>query len=142
MTLVGRRARSITTAVVFGLLLLGTWRGNDDHFPFGPFRMYASTQSLDAPTSWLLLEADTADGDHIALDESDSGLRRAELEGQIGQISAEPSRLAAVAATYARRHAGASPLIAVELVRRSQPMHGGQPVGETSDELVARWDST
>jgi hypothetical protein len=139
MTLLGRRARLGTTAVVFALLLLGTWRGDDNHFPFGPFRMYASTQSLDAPTSWLLLEADTVDGLHIALGESDSGLRRAELEGQVGQLSADPSRLAAVAATYARRHSGATGLVAVELVRRSQPMHGGQPVGDPTDTLVARW---
>jgi hypothetical protein len=141
MTLLGRRARLVTTAVVFGLLLLGTWRGDDDHFPFGPFRMYASTQSLDAPTSWLLLEADTADGQHIALGESDSGLRRAELEGQIGQLSADPSRLVAVATTYARRHPESSPLIVVELVQRSQPMRGGQPVGETTDDVIVRWSA-
>ena len=139
MTIVGRRVRLLAAAVVFGLLLLGTWRGDDDHFPFGPFRMYASTQSLDAPTTWLLLEADTADGRHIAVSESDSGMRRAELEVQIGQLTADPSRLAAVAVTYNRRHGGGDALVAVELVRRSQPMHDGQPVGTTSDTLVALW---
>jgi len=139
MTLTGRRARLVATIVVFGLLVLGSWRGDDDHFPFGPFRMYASTQSLDAPTSWLVLEADTADGNHIALGESDSGLRRAELEGQVGQLTADPSRLAAVAAVYHRRHATAPPLVAIQLVRRSQPMRGGQPVGATTDAVIARW---
>jgi hypothetical protein len=139
MTLLGRRARLLAATVVFGLLLLGTWRGDDDHFPFGPFRMYASTQSFDAPTSWLLLEADTADGSHIELGESDSGLRRAELEGQVGQLSADPSRLAGVAAAYHRRHPTAPALVAVQLVQRSQPMRDGQPVGATTDAVIARW---
>ena len=139
MTLLGRRARLLAATVVFGLLLLGTWRGDDDHFPFGPFRMYASTQALDAPTSWLLLEADAADGNHIELGESDSGLRRAELEGQAGQLSADPSRLAAVAAAYHHRHATAPALVAVQLVQRSQPMRDGQPVGATTDAVIARW---
>jgi hypothetical protein len=141
MTLVGRRTRLVATAVVFCLLLLGTWRGDDDQFPFGPFRMYASTQSLDAPTTWLVLEAESADGDHILLGESDTGLRRAELEGQAGQFTAEPSRLAAVAVAYSRRHAGASALVTVELVQRSQPMRGGEPVGATTDAVIARWQA-
>jgi hypothetical protein len=140
MTLLARRARLLAAAVVFGLLLLGTWRGDDDHFPFGPFRMYASTQSLDAPTSWLLLAADTADGHHILLGESDSGLRRAELEGQVAQLIADSFRLGAVATNYARHHGDDPGLVAVELVRRSQPMRGGQPDGPTTDSVIARWN--
>jgi hypothetical protein len=139
MTLLGRRARLLAATLVFGLLLLGTWRGDDDHFPFGPFRMYASTQSLDAPTSWLVLEADTADGNHIELRESDTGLRRAELEGQAGQLTGDPTRLAAVAAAYHHRHAAAPALVAVQLVQRSQPMRGGRPSGDTTDAVIARW---
>jgi hypothetical protein len=139
MTLAGRRTRLVAAAVIFAALLLGTWRGDDDHFPFGPFRMYASTQSLDAPTTWLLLEADTANGDHIAVRESDSGLRRAELEGQAGQLTADPSRLGAVAVAYDRRHDGDAPLVAVQLVQRSQPMHAGKPIGATTDAVIARW---
>ena len=140
MTVLGRRVRLGAAIVVFGLLVLGTWRGDDDNFPFGPFRMYASRQSLDAPTAWLVLQADTGDGRTVLVDPSDSGLRRAELEGQLGQILAQPARLAVVATSYARHHPGEPPLVAVELVRRSQPMRHGEPLGGTSDEVVARWD--
>jgi hypothetical protein len=139
MTLLGRRLRLAAAALIFAVLLLGTWLGDDDHFPFGPFRMYASTQSLDAPTTWLLLEADTASGEHVALGDSDSGLRRAELEGQAGQLIADPSRLGTVAGAYDRRHDGASPLVSVQLVQRSQPMRAGKPVGSTTDAVIARW---
>jgi hypothetical protein len=66
-------------------------------------------------------------------------LRRAELEGQAGQLTADPSRLAAVAAAYAHRHAGAPALVAVDLVQRSQPMRDGEPVGATTDAVIARW---
>ncbi len=139
MTLLGRRARLLAATVVFALLVLGTWRGDDDQFPFGPFRMYASTQSLDAPTTWLVVAADDADGNHLALGESDSGLRRAELEGQAGQFTADPSRLAAIAAVYHHRHPSAPVLVDVQLVQRSQPMRGGLPAGATTDAVIATW---
>ena len=46
----GRAVRVAATAVAALLLLLGTVWGQDDDFPFGPFRMYSTAPEPDEPT--------------------------------------------------------------------------------------------
>jgi hypothetical protein len=132
----GRRARLIAGLVVFGLLLLGTIAGDDAHFPFGPFRMYASTESLDGSTAWYVLVGTTAGGARMEIPFEEVGLRRAELEGRIDDFVHEPALLADVAATYSRER---GELVGLEVVRRTQPMRGGAPEGDPIDEVVASW---
>ena len=135
----GRRARLAAAAVVFGLLLAGTAWGQDDHFPFGPFRMYATRQRLDGTTSWYQLEGLTVEGDRVFLPGPTYGLRRAELEGQIPRLVDQPALLAELAAAYQRRRPDAATLVEIQLVKRRQPLAGGSPVGESTAETVALW---
>jgi hypothetical protein len=132
----GRRARLIAGVLVFGLLLLGTVAGDDEHFPFGPFRMYASTEALDGTTAWYVLVGTIGDGARAEITFEEVGLRRAELEGRIDDFVREPALLADVAATYSR---GRAELVGLEVVRRTQPMRGGAPEGDPVDELVVSW---
>lgn len=133
MTGVGRRWRLAVTAVVFGALVLGTVAGDDEHFPFGPFRMYASTQDADAPTSWLELEVTTAAGERRVLADGAAGLRRAEVEGSVGRFVAAPAALAPIL-----ERADPSAL-AIAVVRHTQPMVAGRPDGAVTTEVVASW---
>ena len=82
----GRRTRLLATAVLFGALVAGSAWGDDVHFPFGPFRMYASTEALDGVTSWYVLVGVGPDGVRHEIPTSEVGLRRAELEGRVAAI--------------------------------------------------------
>jgi len=79
----GVATRLVATLVGVALLLAGTLVGTDDDFPFGPFRMYATTDKLDSPVADTRVEARDAGGAHLVLGEGDTGIRRAEIEGQL-----------------------------------------------------------
>ena len=102
---------------MFGLLLAGTAWGQDDHFPFGPFRMYATRQRLDGTTSWYQLEATTVDGQRIFLPGAAYGLRRAELEGQIPRFVAEPAPAGRAGLGLRGRRPDGPSLVEVHLVK-------------------------
>ncbi len=106
----GRRTRLLATAVLFGALVAGSAWGDDVHFPFGPFRMYASTEALDGATSWYVLVGVGPDGVRREIPTSEVGLRRAELEGRVAAIAAEPALLGGLVELYA----GAPPLRAAD----------------------------
>src|SRR5918993_875082 len=46
---VGRMVRVVVTVIAGALLLAGTVWGTDDHFPFGPFSMYAGVNPPNEP---------------------------------------------------------------------------------------------
>lgn len=131
--------RLIATVVAGAALLAGTIWGDDDHFPFGPFRMYASAVDPDAPTIDTRLEGTTADGATLLLNERNTGLRRAEIEGQLERFRADPELLSAVAEAYANRNPDAAPLREVRIVIRWHEVRDFQPTGESREELVASW---
>src|ERR1700753_434164 len=89
----GRDVCGAVTFVVFGLLLYGTVAGQDDMFPFGPFRMYATADKLNAPITDTRFEIVDTTGTTVALTEVTSGIRRAEIEGQLGRFQTDPSLL-------------------------------------------------
>jgi hypothetical protein len=135
----GRRGRLAATAVVGALLLAGTVAGEDDHFPFAPFRMYASAHDPDAPAPDTRVEGVDAAGRTVVLTEANSGIRRAEIEGQQGAYVADPSRLRQIAAAYAEHSPGAAALTEVRLVVRWHGIEDARPTGKHTDEVVARW---
>jgi len=135
----GRRLRLLVVAVVFGALLLGTVRGQDHDFPFGPFRMYATRQRLDGVSSSYRIEAVTSEGRLVFVPGAAYGMRRAEIEGQIPRLVAQPELLSELASAYHRRRPGAPELVEIHLVRRRQQLDAGRPVGTPVDQVVATW---
>jgi hypothetical protein len=135
---VGRWVR--IAVVLAGLLLLvaGTLAGQDDDFPAAPFRMYSTTDKLDAPVRSLRLEGVTADGARIVLEDSDTGLRRAEIEGQQARIKADPALLDAVAEAYHQRNPDEPRLAEVDVVVRSIELRDGRPTGAQRDTTTVR----
>lgn len=135
----GRRARIVATVVGVALLLAGTLVGTDDDFPFGPFRMFATTNSWDEPIRTARAEIITTDGGTIELTEHNSGVRRAELEGQLDRFRAEPSRLAPLAAAYRARNPDADRPASVTVLVRNHEIGRTGPTGHYTDEVVATW---
>ncbi|MDX6200027.1 MAG: hypothetical protein QOJ79_3178, partial [Actinomycetota bacterium] len=83
LTATGRRLRLAAAGVVFGLLVTGTVIGQDDAFPFGPFRMYSTRDDPDGRVVSTRVEAVDETGRVLVVPDAAPRLRRAEIEGQV-----------------------------------------------------------
>jgi len=135
----GRAVRLAMTALVAVALLAGTVAGDDIHFPFGPFRMFSTTDRVDAPVNSTRVEAVDASGRGFVLSETLSGLRRAEIEGHAAVFGKDPALLRDVAEAYQRRHPDQPPLRQVTVVVRKYALRGGVPTGDYEDTVLATW---
>jgi hypothetical protein len=140
-SLVGRRVRIAVTLAVGALLLWGTLRGQDDAFPFGPFRMYATADKLDAPVNDTRFELVDASGATVPLTEVNTGIRRAEIEGQLGRFRADPTLLRVIAAAYESRNPSAPKPVTVRIVIRQWQLSGGLKTGTYTDSTFATWNT-
>lgn len=138
MTRTGRTARLAGTAIVLGLLLIGTFWGDDDHFPFGPFRMYSTTNELNGTVNAIRFRAVNAEGDAIEPRSQHFGLRPAEINGQVARIRRDPALLANLAETYQRLHPDRPPLVEIQLRYGLHQLSNGRPIAYTEEE-VATW---
>lgn len=135
----GRTLRMVITAVGIAVLLAGTLFGTDDHFPFGPFRMFSTTDAWSKPISIARAQVVDVDGRTIVLTEANSGVRRAEVEGQLERFRREPAALAGLADAY-RAHNPSAPKVArVAVVLRHHEISRSGPTGHYTDEVVAEW---
>ena len=135
----GRVARVAVTVVGMVLLLAGTFWGLDDDFPFGPFRMYSTAPDPNADAPDTRVEGVDATGRTVVLTEANSGLRRAEIEGQQRAYIDDPSRLRQVAAAYAEKSPEAPPFRTVRIVIRWEGIERSRPTGSSRDEVIATW---
>ena len=113
LSVTGRRVRAAVTVIVALLTLAGTFVGQDDDFPFGPFRMYSTRAAPDQPVVSTRVVAVTAAGAEIRLSGGAVGLRRAEFEGQLDRLVADPALLGLLADSYLSRHPDAPDLVPV-----------------------------
>jgi hypothetical protein len=132
----GRLARLVATAAVLALLLAGTVWGDDHAFPFGPFRMYSTRAAPDQPVVSTRVVAVTAAGEEIRLSGGAVGLRRAEFEGQLDRLVADPELLGLLADSYLSRHPDAPDLVEVEVVQRDYHLDGGVRTGAYTDRAL------
>jgi hypothetical protein len=139
LTTRGRWLRVVVTLVAGVLLLAGTLWGEDDHFPFGPFKMYASAVDPDAPAQDTRVEATDVDGGTVLLTPANTGFRRAEFEGQLGRFRDEPALLATVIDAYLRRNPGVAPIAEVRIVVRWHEVRDFEVTGQWEDEVVTTW---
>jgi hypothetical protein len=135
----GRAVRVAVAALGTALVLAGTLWGGDDDFPFGPFRMYSTAPDPDADAPDTRVEGVDTTGRTVELTETNSGLRRAEIEGQQHAYVENPSRLRQVAIAYADRTPGAAPLKEVRIVIRWVGIEHARPTGTSHDQVIAEW---
>ncbi|SCG80569.1 hypothetical protein GA0070609_6517 [Micromonospora echinaurantiaca] len=142
LTTRGRAARLAATALGLAVLVAGTVWGTDDHFPFGPFRMYSTSNPPSAPAPDTRVEGVDVTGAVVGLGEQATGIRRAEIEGQQSRYAADPALLAEVADAYAERNPDAARLVEVRIVIRWHGIRDGRPTGRWTDETVVSWQAS
>ena len=135
-----RRARLVAAFAVLAVVLAGTVWGDDDSFPFGPFRMYSTRADPDAPVVSTRVVGLTAEGAEVRLSGGQVGLRRAEFEGQLDRIETHPELLGLLADSYAAKHPGAEELLEVQVVQRHFELSAGQRTGAFDDRVVVEYD--
>jgi hypothetical protein len=136
---IARRVRVAAFVAGLALLVAGTAWGQDDHFPFGPFRMYATADDPDGRVLSTYLQAVDADGRVVPrVGEREIGLRRAEYEGQLSRVVDQPEVLGELADVFSRRHPDRSPWVEVSVVQTAHVLVGGVPTDERT-EVLATW---
>ena len=136
----GRLSRLTATAVVLAALLAGTLWGTDAHFPFGPFKMYSTRADPDAPVVSTRVVGVTGAGEEVRLSGGQVGLRRAEFEGQLPRLQAEPELLGLLAGSYAEQHPGGPELVEVQVVQRRFELRDGARTGVYEDTVLVAHD--
>ena len=135
----GRRFRLIAAFLLFGGLLWGTFWGQDDHFPFGPFRMYATTDEVDGPIRSVVLEGTTDTGETFQIPTSRFGLRRAEVDGQVERIRQDSDFLRHFVEAYENFNPEAPQLIRLRIFHRIDVLENRQPVSQHQED-IAVWE--
>ena len=135
----GQRWRTAAAAAIVLSIVWGSFFGEDDAFPLGPFRMYATASDPSGAVSVPYVEGRTAAAGWRAIVFSDFGLRRAEIEGQLGKlVTPRPVLLERLARSYNRFHSGAKPLTGLRLMYKSYILERGRPRSVKVTE-AARW---
>ena len=135
-----RLRRLLATSVVLALLLAGTVWGDDDEFPFGPFRMYSTRNDPNAPVISTRTVGLTAAGEEVRLSGGQVGLRRAEFEGQVNRIADHPELLGLLADAFSDANPSAPDLVAVQVVQRRFELVDGRRTGDFTDRIVVEYD--
>ena len=135
----GLVVRAVATVLGMCLLLAGTMWGTDDHFPFGPFRMFAGVNGTDEDAPDLRVEGTDVAGRTVLLDQRATGIRRAEVEENRDRYVGEPAGLSVIADAYRRLHPDAARLTEVRIVVRWHEIRASRPTGRYRDETVALW---
>ncbi|WP_112138574.1 hypothetical protein [Glycomyces dulcitolivorans] len=125
-------------AMVLALMATSVW-GEDDFFPFAPFKMYSRATDPDGwvkSTGVILIDAD---GERIAISDTDTGFRRAELEGQLSRFEEDPELLSYIAEAYEDAHPGDPEIVGAEIIIRRYELVDGARTGAETEETVAVW---
>ena len=141
LTTTQRRTRALASGLVAFALLVGTFWGDDDHFPFGPFRMYSTTSDPNGEITVPFFRAVDASGRSLELRSRDFGLRPAEVNGQIYSVRDDPAYLEHFAAAYERLHPSEPHLVELTLWQGLHILEDSRPVAYRERQL-ARWEET
>ncbi|GAB3685322.1 hypothetical protein GCM10028814_24970 [Angustibacter aerolatus] len=141
----GRTARWWRTLLVSGLgvlFVLGSVVGQDDWWPFSPWRMFSTSTPPTGAVVFMALEVQDGGSStwrSAGLTPSSVGLNRAEVEGRIPQIEADPALLGTLATSHARLHPAALPWTGVRVVRHEAVIVDRRPTGEERVRVLATW---
>ena len=142
LSAVGRRWRVAVLLGLATLFVLGSVVGQDDWWPFSPWRMFSTSTPPSGAVVAMALEVRTAEDTTwrpTGLTPENVGLNRAEVEGRIPQITGDPSLLGTLARSHARLHPHDARWTAVRLVRHETVIVDRVPTGEVRTTEVASW---
>lgn len=124
-------------------LVHGTLADSDDYFPFGSMAQYATAHDLDGQVRSTYVLADTENGlqrVRVPLNATGTGIGRAEVEGQLGRILAEPSLMQTIADAYRELHPDRDQYTTLYLMRDTYQLRDGYQAGQPVTEQLAEWD--
>lgn len=127
--------RVLVAGLALVICTLAQIQHTDSFFPFTAMAMFAQARDPEGQVDSTCLEgtvAGTSSPRDIPF--SEVGVQRADVEGHLGQITADPSRLQPLAEAYARRHPEA-PLSSISVCVDRTHLHEGAPAG-TAEHLV------
>lgn len=136
-----RRQRAARLAIALGVLLAlaaGSFWGDDEHFPFGPFRMYSVRNDPNATILVTSVRGTSIDGEELRIPFSDLGIRRAELDGQLTRFFADDSRLAGVLVESYENMGSRPPLAELRIIRTIHQLEAGRAVS-SSERMLGVW---
>jgi hypothetical protein len=127
--------------VVVASVVTGTFVGQDDHFPFGPHRMFPTRNELNGRVNSAQLRFKFADGSvrPVVIDSHTVGLRRAEGEGLEDRFVARPELLGHLAGAYETFNPTEPEVVAAELIEKATDLEQGRPVGQSATRVLAAW---
>jgi hypothetical protein len=134
--------RVIAAFAGIAALIHGTLADSDDYFPFGSMAQYATAHDLDAKVRSTYVLADTESGRQrvrIPLNATGTGIGRAEVEGQLDRILADPSLLQTIADAYEAIHPDRDQYTALYLMRDTYQLRDGYQTGPPVTVELARW---
>lgn len=134
-----RVARLLCSAGLLGGLVWGTFWGLDDHFPFGPFRMYSTTDAVDGPIRSLQFEGTSHSGETFPIPSAHFGLRRAEVDGQVERIRRDPSFLTHFVEVYEELNPDEPSLARLRIFHGIDILEGRRPVSYREED-IAVWE--
>ncbi|MCF2529017.1 hypothetical protein [Yinghuangia soli] len=132
--------RGLAAALGIALIVHGSLLGNDDQFPFAPMSMFAFRTDPNGNIDAHYLEADTDAGTRIKvpMSRNGAGMGRAELEGQLLKIIADPALLQNIADTQRRLQPGLPHYTHVYVMRDRTVLRDGAK-DHTVTEQLADW---
>ena len=139
LTAAGRLWRTAVALALAALVLAGTAVGQDDDFPFGPFRMYSTRDDPDGTVVSARVEAVDRRGAVRTVDERSTGLKRAEVEGQVRRFVADPELLGALSRAHDQLRPDEPAFAEVRVVERTTRLVDSRPTGPAAERVVVRW---
>ncbi|MGL5816251.1 MAG: hypothetical protein ACRCYR_01705 [Phycicoccus sp.] len=143
----GAVARAWRTLVVVALAVgfaAGSLVGDDHWWPFAPWRMFSTSTAPGGAVVYMSIEVRTDRGAPwrpAGITPETVGLNRAEVEGRIPQIIADPSMLGTLAGAHARLRPDDPRWSGVRLVRNAAVLDGRSPTGEVRQTVLATWSA-
>ncbi|KGN31951.1 hypothetical protein N802_19025 [Knoellia sinensis KCTC 19936] len=141
----GRAWRAGLVVALTALFCAGSLVGNDHWWPFSPWRMFATSQAATGSVWSTGIEVRTADDPNTwvpaRLTPENVGVNRAEVEGRIPQIQADPARLGTLAASHARLRPGSAAWLGLRVVRHKIIVVDREPTGEVETDVLAEWSA-
>jgi hypothetical protein len=140
----GRGWRVLLLATLTALFVAGSLKGNDTAWPFGPWRMFATSQATTGAVWAFEIQAETAAGQwfNAPLSPSNVGLNRAEIEGRIPQITSDPAMLGTLAVSHSRLKPHEPAWVGVRVIRNATVIVNRVPTGAVDTTVIATWTTT
>jgi len=140
----GRAWRALLLLAVSALFVAGTWVGQDDWWPFSPWRMFSTSTSPSGSVTAMRIDVLIGDDPTwrpAPLAPSAVGLNRAEVEGRIPQITSNPAMLGTLARSHSQLRPDEPAWRAVRVVKHEVLLQNRAPTGAVRDTTLAQWSA-